>query len=101
MAQAHAAGVQPLVIFSQSRVQGRTRMLPTSAQFGKVVDQLRARYPFVNEFAAWNEVNHAGQPTYTNPAAVAQYYKVLRTKCPTCKVLPARCSTTRTSCRGR
>ncbi len=89
MARAHAAGVQPLVIFSQSRVPGKTRLLPTSAQFSKVVDALRARYPFVTDFAAWNEANHAGQPSFKRPAAVAQFYKILRTKCPTCNVLPA------------
>ncbi len=89
MSKANAAGVTPLVIFSQSRVQGRTRLLPTSAQFGKVVDALRARYPFVREFAAWNEANHAGQPSYSRPGAVAEYYRILRTKCPSCTVLPA------------
>jgi hypothetical protein len=88
MANARAAGVQPLVIFSQSRVKGRTRILPTPAQYGAVVDQLRARYPFLNEFAAWNEMNYPGQPTFKKPKAVAQYYKVLRTKCPGCRILP-------------
>ncbi len=89
MASAHAAGVQPLVIFSQSRVPGRTRLLPSSAQFSQVVDKLRARYPFVTDFAAWNEANHAGQPSYRRPASVARFYKILKTKCPTCNVLPA------------
>jgi hypothetical protein len=89
MAQAQAAGVEPLVIFSQSRLPGRTRLLPSTAQFAAVVDQLRARYPFVREFAAWNEANHTGQPTYRRPDAVAAYYKVLVTRCPGCKVLPA------------
>jgi len=89
MTAAHAAGIQPLVIFSQSRVPGKTRLLPTSAQFSQVVDKLRARYPFVTDFAAWNEANHAGQPSYKKPAAVAAFYKILKTKCPTCNVLPA------------
>jgi hypothetical protein len=89
MTQAHAAGVEPLVIFSQSRVKGRTRMLPTPAEFRAVVDQLLTRYPFVHEFAAWNEANHTGQPTYRRPDMVAAYYKALVTRCPSCKVLPA------------
>ena len=89
MNAAHAAGVTPLVIFSQSRVPGKTRLLPTSAQFSQVVDKLRARYPYVTDFAAWNEANHAGQPSYKKPAAVAAFYKILKTKCPTCNVLPA------------
>ncbi len=88
MARANAAGVQPLVIFSQSRVKGRTRILPTPAEYGAVVDQLRARYPFLKEFAAWNEMNYPGQPTFKKPKRVAQYYKVLRAKCPGCTILP-------------
>lgn len=88
MARANAAGVQPLVVFSQSRVQGRTRILPTPAQYGEMVTRLRARYPFLNEFAGWNEMNYPGQPTFKRPGMVAQYYKVLRTTCPTCRVLP-------------
>lgn len=88
MAGAKANGVHPLVIFSQSRVKGRTRLLPTAAQYKKAVTSVRARYPFVNEFAGWNEMNYPGQPTFKRPQAVAQYYKILRTTCPSCKVLP-------------
>ena len=88
MSRAKAAGVQPLIIFSQSRVKGRTRILPTPAQYGANLDRLRARYPFLNEFAGWNEMNYPGQPTFKKPGMVAQYYKVLRTKCPGCQVLP-------------
>ena len=102
MAQAQAAGVEPLVIFSQSRVAGRTRLLPSPAEFRKAVDALLARYPFVHEFAAWNEANHTGQPTYRRPDAVAAYYKVLVTTLPGLQACcRPRCSTTRTSCRGR
>lgn len=88
MAGAKANGVHPLVIFSQSRVKGRTRLLPTAAQYKKAVTSVRARYPFVNELAGWNEMNYPGQPTFKRPQAVAQYYKILRTTCPSCKVLP-------------
>ena len=89
MTQAQAAGVEPLVTFSQSRLPGRTRILPSVAEYATVVDAVLTRYPFVREFSAWNEANHTGQPTYRRPDAVAGYYKVLVTKCPTCKVLPA------------
>ena len=88
MAKANAAGVTPLVIFSQSRVQGRTRILPKPAQLGAVVTKLRARYPFVKEFAAWNEMNYPGQPTFRKPQVVAKYYKAIRANCPGCTVLP-------------
>ena len=88
MQTASASGVQPLVIFSQSRVEGRTRVLPTVEHYRQTVQTLRARYPFVNELAAWNEMNYPGQPTFAKPRMVARYYKVLRTTCPSCRVLP-------------
>lgn len=88
MTRARAAGVQPLVIFSQSRVKGRTRMLPTPAQLGATVVKLRTRYPFLREFAAWNEMNYPGQPSFRKPKAVARFYKVIRANCPGCTVLP-------------
>ncbi len=89
MSQAQAAGVQPLVIFSQSRVQGRTRILPSPAEYAQMFDQFRERYPWVREFAGWNEANHNGQPTYRRPDAVASYYRVLRSKCTNCRITPA------------
>lgn len=88
MAGARSAGVAPLVILSQSRVAGRTRVLPTPAQYRKTVQTLRARYPFVREIAGWNEMNYPGQPTFRKPKAVAQYYKILRKECRGCSVLP-------------
>ena len=78
------------MIFSQSRVPGKTRLLPTSAQFSQVVDKLRARYPFVTDFAAWNEANHAGQPSFKQPGRGRRSStRSCATKCPTCNVLPA------------
>jgi hypothetical protein len=88
MAAASAAGVQPLVIFSQSRVEGRTRVLPSVEEYRQAVLKLRARHPFVNELAAWNEMNYPGQPTFARPGMVARYYGVLRATCPSCRVLP-------------
>lgn len=88
MKGAQAAGVRPVVIFSQSRVPGRTRVLPTPAQYRETVRELRSRYPWVNELAAWNEMNYPGQPSYRKPQVVAQFYKVLRAECRGCKVLP-------------
>jgi hypothetical protein len=88
MTKAKAAGVRPLVIFSQSRVPKRTRLLPTLAQYRRMVQAMRRRYPWVREYAGWNEMNFPGQPTFKKPQAVAQFYKVLRQSCPGCTVLP-------------
>ncbi|MGH2855053.1 MAG: hypothetical protein ACRDLF_12785, partial [Solirubrobacteraceae bacterium] len=50
---------------------------------------LHARYPWVTDFATWNEANYCGQPTCHSPALVAAYYRQLRRICPTCNVLGA------------
>ncbi|CAB4921069.1 unannotated protein [freshwater metagenome] len=89
MTTTHAAGIEPLVIFSQSRVKGRSRILPTPRQYGVVIDQLLARYPWVREFATWNEANHSGQPTAKSPARVAAYYETLRRHCAGCRIAAA------------
>jgi hypothetical protein len=88
MAGAQATGVKPLVIFSQSRIQGRTRILPTVPQYRKAFTDLRKRYPFLTEFAAWNEMNYPGQPSFRNPRRVAQFYKLMRGQCASCTILP-------------
>jgi Glycosyl hydrolase catalytic core len=38
------------------------------------------RYPWVRTYAAWNEVNHISQPTFTNPRLAVRYYRVLRSE---------------------
>ena len=50
---------------------------------------MRARHPWVRNFATWNEANHCGEPTCHRPRLVAAYYRVLRTECPSCTVLAA------------
>ena len=47
------------------------------------------RYPWVSEFAAWNEANHCGEPTCHRPALVAALLPRLRRECPTCRILAA------------
>jgi hypothetical protein len=86
---AQAAGVQPLVTFSQSRLAGRTRLVPTQAQLGRAFRLFRARYPQVRQFAAWNEANFCGQPTCHKPEVVAGYYREMRRQCASCTVLAA------------
>jgi hypothetical protein len=36
------------------------------------------RFPWVRTYSAWNEVNHASQPTFRKPALAVRYYDVLR-----------------------
>jgi hypothetical protein len=76
---ARAARVRPFVTFAHSRVHPRKR--PSVRQFRRTVSTFRRLYPWVREFAPWNEANHRSQPTYRRPRWAARYYNVLRTKC--------------------
>ncbi len=86
---ARADGVRPLIAFEHSWIAGRHRRLPSAAQLGLQFRRLHARYPWVSDFATWNEANYCGQPTCHSPALVAAYYTQLRRACPTCDVLAA------------
>jgi hypothetical protein len=86
---ARADGVQPLVVFEHSWIAHRHRRLPSAAQFARQFRALHVRYPWVTDFATWNEANYCGQPTCHSPALVAAYYAQMRRICPTCTVLGA------------
>jgi hypothetical protein len=86
---ARADGVQPLISFEHSWIAHRHRQLPSAAQLARQFRALRARYPWVTDFATWNEANYCGQPTCHSPALVAAYYVQMRRICPACDVLGA------------
>jgi hypothetical protein len=82
MAGAKAAGARPLVTFDRSR--RRTSYNPSAAQMAKSMKDFRKRYPFVKEFATWNEANNNKRPE-----TVARWWTAMRKACPTCTVLGA------------
>ncbi len=84
---AHADGVHPLISFEHSLIPHRSRQLPSAAQFAHQFRTLHARYPWVSDFAVWNEANYCGQPTCHSPGLVAAYYRQMRAICPSCNVL--------------
>src|SRR3954454_2161859 len=84
---AQAANVEPLVSFGHSRTDRRS--LPTPERFLFEFRRFRARYPWVRDFATWNEGNHCGEPTCHRPQLVAAYYRKLRRECPGCRILAA------------
>jgi hypothetical protein len=86
---ARADRVQPLITFEESRIGARHKRLPTPAQLARQFQELRARYPWVTDFATWNEADYCGQPTCHRPALVAAYYSAMRRACPGCDVLGA------------
>jgi len=89
MDAARNAGVRPLVSFGRSRRAGMVRRLPSNGRLRRQFKLLRKRYPWVTEWATWNEANHCSQPTCRNPGIVAGYYDTLRRTCPTCTILAA------------
>jgi hypothetical protein len=89
MAAAHLAGVDPLVTFDHSRRRGHTKQLPRPSQLAHELRMLRRRYPFVRQFAAWNEANYCGEKTCHRPQLVAAYYRQLKLACRSCRILAA------------
>jgi polysaccharide biosynthesis protein PslG len=87
LAGARAAKVNPLISFTHSSVN--RRLLPSPERLLYEFRRFRARYPWVTEFATWNEANHCGEPTCHRPALVAAYWRKLRRACPTCRILGA------------
>jgi hypothetical protein len=84
---ARAAHVDPLVSFTQSSTN--RRQLPTPERLLYEFRRFRARYPWVTQFATWNEANLCGQPTCHRPQLVAAYWRKLRIACPQCTILGA------------
>src|SRR3954471_6429806 len=82
MASAKAAGARPLVTFDRSRK--RTSHNPSAAQMATSLRDVRKRYPFVKEFATWNEAN-----INKRPETVARWWTAMRKACPTCTILGA------------
>ena len=82
MAGAKADGLTPLVTFDRSRK--RTSHNPSAAQMATSLKDVRKRYPYVKEFATWNEAN-----INKRPETVARWWLAMRKACPTCTVLGA------------
>jgi hypothetical protein len=84
---ARAAHVEPLISFTHSSTN--RRKLPAPERLLYEFRRFRARYPWVTEFATWNEANHCGEPTCHRPELVAAYWRKLRRQCPKCTILGA------------
>ena len=84
---ARAAHVNPLLSFTHS--SSKRRKLPTPERLLYEFRRFRARYPWVTDYATWNEANHCGEPTCHRPELVASYWRKLRRECPSCRILAA------------
>jgi len=85
LAAALRTGAEPFITFGHSRVH--PKKLPSAAEFRSAFRAFRKRYPYVQVYAPWNEINHASQPTADAPQRAAQYYNVVKAECPGCTVL--------------
>ena len=89
IAAARTAGVRPLIAFNRSWHPSGHRKLPSLTLYKKSFRLLRARYPHVRDFSAWNEANHSSQPTARKPRAAARYFNAMRRGCPRCTIVAA------------
>jgi hypothetical protein len=62
-------------------------LLPTDAQYRAAFKDLHAMFPSIRVFTAWNEPNHAREPTALDPAAAAHYADIVAEECPGCTVV--------------
>ena len=79
---AKADGVKPLLSFGHSRREGRQKKRPSPAAFQRQFRRLRVNFPWVTEFATWNEPNHCSQPLCHKPQIAARYHDALVRACP-------------------
>ncbi|MBJ7332121.1 MAG: hypothetical protein JHC95_19645 [Solirubrobacteraceae bacterium] len=80
--EARSKGITPLITFQKSRVKPHSR--PTVQQFTTEFKKFKAKYPFIKEYAAWNEPNLEDA---RRPKLIASYYKSIKSNCSGCKVL--------------
>lgn len=79
---ARADGVTPLITFQKSRVKPHSR--PTVEQYTREFKKFKRKYPFIRNYAAWNEPNLEDS---RRPKLIASYYRAMKANCPRCKVL--------------
>jgi hypothetical protein len=83
---ARDAGARILLSFGHSNKRHRELKMPTRSQLRAQFKAVRARYPWVTQFQAWNEANHGSQPTFQKPKSAAMAFDLMKTDCPTCVV---------------
>jgi hypothetical protein len=91
--RARRDGVSVLLHVSSDNLEIRKAKLPSVAQYRSKVGRLVRYFRGLGarEFGAWNEANHASQPTYRSPTRAAQFfremYRAVKGRCATCGVV--------------
>ena len=86
MNRARAARQQVLVAFTARRgcwngrrySRSKACRAPSAKAYRSSFRAFDNAFPWVKTYSAWNEVNHASQPTYKKPGLAVRYYDVLR-----------------------
>jgi hypothetical protein len=76
-----------LISFGHSRRAGRTKRLPSVAEFTREFKRFKRRYPQIREYSPWNEANHSSQPTYKSPKRTADFFLALKRNCKGCTIV--------------
>jgi hypothetical protein len=91
--RARQDGIQVFLHISSDDLRIKRARLPSRAQFRT---QIRRLVPYfrdlgVRDFGAWNEVNHASQPTYRSATRAAEFfmetYQAVKPRCSFCAVV--------------
>jgi hypothetical protein len=89
LGNARAKGLTPLITIDHSDRPHQATKLPTVAQYSKAFLKFHKRFPWVTQFATWNEANYYGEAIAQHPERAAEYYLALRKDCPKCTILAA------------
>ena len=90
MAAARASGSRVLLGFQHSlRSERLARRLPGPGEFERAFRRIRARYPDVRDWIAWNEANHPFSLTANRPRRAAQYFDAVAWNCAGCRIVAA------------
>src|SRR3954451_18320572 len=91
--RARRSGISVLIHVSTDDTRIKTAHLPSVSAYRSKVGRL-VRYfrgLGVRDFGAWNEVNHASQPTYRSPTRAADFfremYRLVKGRCRSCAVV--------------
>jgi hypothetical protein len=85
MTAARSANQDVLVTFSADRAcykngrysRSKKCRAPSQKTYSSAVKRFIKAYPWVKEYAPWNEANHVSQPTHHNPRLAAAYYRTM------------------------
>lgn len=83
---ARDANARVLLSFGHSNKRHHELKMPTRSQLRTQFKAVRARYPWVTQFQAWNEANHGSQPTFQKPKRAAMAFDTIKSACSKCVV---------------